>query len=280
VIDADRLKGNLVYLDIPSQTSTESLMVASSLATGTTVIENAASEPEVVDFANFLTKMGAVFHGVGTSTIVVEGVRELSGVEHTVMSDRLDAGAFMMAAAITKGEVALVGVELDNMRLLIVKLEQMGVHIKPDGPLVRVQGPKRLRPVNVVTWPYPGFSTDFLPGIMALASVADGTSYLRECVFEDRFTQVDGLQSLGAHIAKENGNLAQVDGVGELRGGYVTAPDLRAGMAFVLAGLVAKGETIVDNTYQIERGHSSVDTRLRSLGASIQKIEDRIQKSE
>lgn len=272
MIEADRLYGNLVYLDIPSQTSTENLMMAASLASGTTVIENAASEPEVVDFANFLTKMGAIFHGVGTGTITVEGVRELKAVEHTVMPDRLDAGPFMMAAAITGGDIALVGAELHHMRILTVKLEQMGVCIKADGPFVRVQGPEKLRPVNVVTWPYPGFSTDFLPGVMALTSVADGVSYLRENVFEDRFTQVEGLNSLGASIIKKAENVAQVNGVKGLRGGSVTAPDLRAGMALVLAGLIAEGKTMIENIYQIERGHSDVDTRLRNLGASIIRL--------
>lgn len=268
-IEADRLQGNLVYLDVPSQTSTENLMMAGCVASGTTIIENAAVEPEVVDFGNFLTKMGAILHGVGTRTIIIEGVNALKAVEHSVMSDRLDAGAFMMAAAVTRGDVTFVGAELDQMRLLKVKLEQMGATVLASGPIVRVQGPERLKPVNAITWPYPGFSTDFLPDIMTLASVAKGKSYLRENVFENRFTQVEGLRSLGAHITQKADNFAEVEGVETLKGGYLTAPDLRAGMAFVLAGLIADGETVIDNIYQVERGHSDVDIRLRDLGANI-----------
>ena len=274
MIEANRLKGNLVYLDIPSQTSTENLMTAACLAEGTTIIENAASEPEVVDFANFLTKMGAIIHGAGTKTIFVQGVKGLKAAEHMVMADRLDVSAFMMATTISRGDVTFIGVNLEHMRLLKVKLEQMGAIIESDGKIVRVKGTKKkLKPVNVVTCPYPGFSTDFLPGIMALATIAEGTSYLREDIFEDRFSQVDGLNSLGAAITKK-GNLAQVDGVDELRGGCVTAPDLRAGMSFVLAALCAQGITTIKNIYQIERGHSDVDTRLQNLGANISRMND------
>ena len=272
IIEANRLKGNLVYLDIPSQTSTENLMMAACLAEETTIIENAASEPEVVDFANFLTKMGAIIHGAGTKTIFVQGVKRLKAAEHSVMADRLDVSAFMMGAAISKGDVTFIGVNLEHMRLLKVKLEQMGAIIESDGKIVRVKGTKKkLKPVNVVICPYPGFSADFLPGIMALTTIAEGTSYLREDIFEDRFSQVDGLNSLGAAITKK-GNLAQVDGVEELRGGCVTAPDLRAGMSFVLAALSAQGITTIKNIYQIERGHSDVDTRLQNLGADISRI--------
>jgi len=268
-IKADRLHGNLVYLDVPSQTSTENLMMAGCLASGETIIENAGSEPEIVDFATFLSKMGAKLYGVGSRTVILEGVKELQACEHTVMYDRLDAGPFMMAAAVTGGDVAFVGAELENMRLLVVKLQQMGVHVESDGQLVRVKGPKRLRPVNVITNPYPGFATDFLPGNMAIASVAQDVSYFRETVFVDRFTQVEGLNSLGARVTKKSSDFAIVEGVKSLQGGFLTAPDLRAGMAFVLAGLVATGETIIENIYQIERGHSDVDVRLQSLGANV-----------
>lgn len=271
-MEAEKLSGNLVYLDVPSQTSTENLMMAGCLASGKTVIENAGSEPEIVDLASFLSEMGAKLCNVGTRTIVVEGVKELHACEYTVMYDRLDAGPFMMAAAVTEGDVAFIGAELDHMRLLVVKLQQMGVQIKEDGKLVRVKGPKRLRPVNIITAPYPGFATDFLPGSMAIASVANGMSYFYETVFEDRFTQVDGLKSLGANIEKKATDYAVVQGVDSFQGGFVTAPDLRAGMSFVLAGLVANGETIIDNIYQIERGHSEVDVRLQGLGASITRI--------
>ncbi len=268
-IQAETLTGNITYLDMPSQTSTENLIMAGCLASGETIIENAACEPEVADFGNFLVRMGAKLHGVGTSTIRIEGIRELRPVEYAVMADRLDAGPMMMAAAITGGDVELVGAHLDEMRILVAKLQQMGVRITAEGPLVRVRGPEKLKPVNVVSWPYPGFSTDFQPGIMALASVAEGISPIRESVFEDRFTQIDGLVALGAKISRKARNLADVEGVETLRGSRVAAPDLRAGMAFVLAALVAQGETVVENVYQIERGHSDLERRLRRLGAEI-----------
>lgn len=272
IMKAEQLKGNLVYLDVPSQTSTENLMMAGCVAQGETIIENAGSEPEIVDFASFLSKMGAKLRGVGTRTIYIEGVKEPKACEYTVMCDRLDAGPFMMAAAVTGGDVAFIGAELEHMRLLVVKLQQMGVEIEANGKLVRVKGPKRLKPVNIITTPYPGFSTDFLPGFMAIAAVADGISPFRETVFADRFTQADGLNSLGANIEKKGPDYALVTGVDMLQGGFVTAPDLRAGMSFVIAGLIANGETIIDNVYQIERGHSDLDIRLQGLGASIKKI--------
>jgi UDP-N-acetylglucosamine 1-carboxyvinyltransferase len=268
-IKAERLQGNLVYLDIPSQTSTENLMMAACLASGITTIENAASEPEVVDFAKFLNAMGAKVSGAGTRTIIIEGVKELNAVDYTIMSDRLDAGPFMMAAGITGGDVTLIGAELSQMRIFATKLAQMGVEITSSGPVVRVKGPDKLHPINVVTWPYPGYSTDFLPGMMAMSCLASGKSYFRENVFEDRFTQVAGLCSMGATINKNTGAFAEVDGVSELHGADVVAPDLRAGMAFILAALAAHGRTTITNTYQIERGHSAVDTRLRELGAQI-----------
>jgi len=254
---------------MPSQTSTENLVMAGCLASGETIIENAGCEPEIADFGNFLVQTGAKLHGIGTGTIMIEGIRELRAVEYTVMADRLDAGPMMMAAGITGGDVELVGAHLDEMKILVAKLQQMGVRVMAEGPLVRVRGPERLKPVNVVSWPYPGFSTDFLPGVMALAAVADGTSPIRESVFEDRFTQIDGLVSLGARITRKARNLADVNGVETLHGARVVAPDLRAGMAFVLAGLCAEGETMVENVYAIERGHSDVESRLRRLGAEI-----------
>lgn len=272
MITADQLHGNLVYLDIPSQTSTENLMMAACLAKGITIIENAGAEPEIIDFANFLNKMGAKIVGAGTGTIIIEGVLELNPVEYFVMPDRLDAGAFMMAAAITNGDIQFIGAEMNYMRLLKVKLEQMGVDIKEDGHIVRVKGTRNLKPINVVTWPYPGFSTDFHPGLMAVSTIASGESYFRENVFEDRFTQIEGLNILGADIEKKSGTRAIVRGKNKLKGGSLTAPDLRAGMAFIIAGLSIEGETTIDNVYQIGRGHSYVDIRLQNLGAQIKII--------
>jgi UDP-N-acetylglucosamine 1-carboxyvinyltransferase len=266
------VKGNLVYLDTPSQTSTENLIMAACLAEGETVIENAACEPEVGDFISFLRKMGAKISGETSRTLVVEGVRQLHPVEHTVMSDRLDAGPLMMAAAITGSDIRLVGAQLDQMRILVVKLQQMGVSIEANGEVVRVKGVKKLKPINVVSQPYPGFSTDFLPGIMALSCVADGRSDLRENIFLDRLTQVDGLNRLGASIVKESPTHAIVKGVKKLNGATLTAPDLRAGMALLLGGLIAEGTTIIDNVYQIERGHCNIPERLSALGAEVRRV--------
>lgn len=271
-IEAKNLRGNLVYCDVPSWTGTENLMMAACLAKGKTVIENAASEPEIVDFANFLNNMGAKISGAGTQTVTIEGVEELRTAEHSIIPDRLEAGTFMIAAAMTKGDVTLIGADLNYMKILKVKLEQMGAKVDADGKVIKISGTlERLRPINIITWPYPGFATDLLPAIMALSSIADGESYLRENVYESRFSQADGLNSFGAKITTK-GNLATIQGVKKLHGASVSAPDLRAGMAFVLAGLAAEGETVIDNVYQIERGHADVVERLRKLGADINEI--------
>ncbi|MFH1175477.1 MAG: UDP-N-acetylglucosamine 1-carboxyvinyltransferase [bacterium] len=268
-ITAKKLVGNVVYSDIPSWTGTENLIMAASLAKGKTTIENAASEPEIVDFANMLIQMGAKIYGAGTQTITVEGVAELNPVEYRVLPDRLDAGTFMIGAAMTQGDITLIGADLDCMKILKIKLEQMGATVENNGKTIRVKGLKqRPRPINIVTWPYPGFATDLLPAMMAFSALADGTSYLRENVYESRFSQADGLNSFGAKITAQ-GNVATVEGVDKLRGASVSAPDLRAGMAYVLAGLAAEGETIIDNIYQIERGHSNTVERLKNLGADI-----------
>ncbi|HNQ88369.1 MAG TPA: UDP-N-acetylglucosamine 1-carboxyvinyltransferase [Verrucomicrobiota bacterium] len=271
-IAATRLKGNLVYLDTPSQTSTENLIMAACLAEGETIIENAACEPEVADFVDFLRKMGARISGEGSRTLRIQGVSRLHPTEHTVMSDRLDAGPLMMAAAITNGDLRLIGARLDQMRILTVKLQQMGVSVESNGEVVRVEGIKQLKPINVVSQPYPGFSTDFLPGLMSLACVAGGRSDFRENIFLDRLTQVDGLKALGADIEKESPTHAIVRGVEKLAGTQLGAPDLRAGMAYVLAALRAEGRTVIDNVYQIERGHCNIPERLRAVGADIQRV--------
>lgn len=266
------LKGNLVYLDTPSQTSTENLIMAACLAEGATIIENAACEPEVADFIAFLRKMGANISGEGSRTLVVQGVKQLRATEHTVMPDRLDAGPLMMAAGITGGDVRLVGARLEQMRILMVKLQQMGISVEPNGEITRVRGVKSLKPVNVVSQPFPGFSTDFLPGVMALASIAEGRSDFRENIFLDRLTQVDGLNLLGAKIEKESPTHAIVRGVKQLTAAKISAPDLRAGMALVLAGLHAEGTTVIDNVYQIERGHWNIPERLSALGAEVRRV--------
>jgi UDP-N-acetylglucosamine 1-carboxyvinyltransferase len=271
-ISGGHLKGNLVYLDTPSQTSTENLIMAACLANGETIIENAACEPEVSDFITFLRKMGANISGEGSRTLVIHGVKQLRPAEHTVMYDRLDAGPLMMAAGITGGDIRLVGARLDHMRILMIKLQQMGITVESNGEVTRVKGAKQLKPINVVSQPFPGFSTDFLPGIMALACVAHGRSDLRENIFFDRLTQVEGLNQLGASITKESPTHAVVKGVKRLTGTALVAPDLRAGMALVLAGLYAEGITVIDNVYQIERGHSNIPERLSALGADVRRV--------
>ena len=271
-IAATRLKGNLVYLDTPSQTSTENLIMAACLADGETIIENAACEPEVTDFIEYLRKMGAKISGEGSRTLFIQGVSRLRPTEHTVMYDRLDAGPLMMAAAITNGALTLIGARLDQMRILVLKLQQMGVTVEARGEVVRVEGLKKLKPINVVSQPYPGFSTDFLPGLMSLACVANGRSDFRENIFLDRLTQVEGLKTLGANIEKASPTHAIVRGVEKLAGTNLSAPDLRAGMAYILAALRAEGKTVIDNVYQIERGHCNVPERLSALGADIKRV--------
>lgn len=271
-IKAKKLKGNLVYSDIPSWTGTENLMMAGCLAEGKTIIENAASEPEILDFANLLTKMGAKISGVGSREIIIEGVDKLKAADHTVMADRLDAATFMMAIGIAGGSATFVGADLEYMRILKIKLEQMGIKIEADGKIVKVSADKnKIRPINIVTWPYPGFSTDYMPAIMALSTIASGTSYIRENVFDTRFTQAEGLSKFGAKI-KVTGRLAEIEGVLRLNGAKVSAPDLRAGMSYVLAGLAAKGETVIDNVYQIERGYFNVVERIQGLGGEIEVV--------
>ena len=272
-ISADSLSCNTLYLDTPSQTSTENLIMGACLARGKTIIENAASEPEVVDFVSFLNKMGARINGAGTRTLIIEGVTELMPVDYTVMPDRLDAGPLMMSAIIAGGDLSVVGAQTEDMRILIEKLRQMGASINTDGQIVRVKRKGKIHPVNIISWPYPGFSTDFLPGVMAISCYSKGTSYFRENVFQDRLTQAKGLKMLGADIEKKSSNFAIVNGKNNLTGTSLEAPDLRAGMAYILAALAAEGETIIDNIYQIERGHSNIVKRLQSIGADIQYID-------
>jgi UDP-N-acetylglucosamine 1-carboxyvinyltransferase len=266
-VKADGLRGAHLYLDTPSHTGTENLIMAASLASGTTVIDNTAQEPEVQDVIAFLTKMGARISGGGTGFITVEGVNALTAVEHTVMPDRLDAGIFAMAATITGGELSLVGASLDHLGVARWKLEQMGVEFATHGAIVQVRRENPLRPINVVTSPFPGFATDLQSPIMAVGCLADGISYIRETIFDGRYLMADELTKMGAKI--DVSDAAIVHGPTPLHGAEVTAHDLRSGIALVLAGLAAEGETIVSPGYQINRGHASVAARLTALGADI-----------
>jgi UDP-N-acetylglucosamine 1-carboxyvinyltransferase len=263
------LRGAHLYLDTPSHTGTENLIMAASVAPGTTIIDNAALEPEVLDVIAFLTKMGARISGGGTGFVTVEGVDELTAVEHTVMPDRLDAGVFAMAAAITGGELNLVGGSLEHFGVVRWKLEQMGVEFSTAGAVLQVRREHPLRPINVITSPYPGFATDLQSPIMALACLAEGSSYIRETIFDGRYTLVGELNKMGAKVEMD-GSVAIVHGPSTLRGAEVVAHDLRTGIALILAGLAATGETVVAPGYLIDRGHASIAQRLTTLGADIQ----------
>ena len=267
-IKADNLRGTHLYLDTPSHTGTENLIMAAALAPGTTVIDNTAMEPEVLDVISFLSKMGADISGGGTGFVTVNGVDKLTAVEHTVMPDRIDAAVFAMAAAITGGELSLVGASLDHFGVVRWKLEQMGVEFSTHGAILQVRREREMRPINVITSPFPGFATDLQSPIMALSTLADGTSYIRETIFDGRYTLAGELNKLGAKVEVAN-NAAIVHGPSTLKGAEVTAHDLRSGIALILAGLAAEGETVVSPGYMIDRGHASVAARLTTLGADI-----------
>jgi UDP-N-acetylglucosamine 1-carboxyvinyltransferase len=267
-LKARDLRGAHLYLDTPSHTGTENLIMAAALAPGTTVIDNTAMEPEVLDVISFLTKMGADISGGGTGFVTVNGVDKLTAVEHTVMPDRIDAAVFAMAAAITGGELSLVGASLDHFGVVRWKLEQMGVEFSTHGAILQVRRERTMRPINVITSPFPGFATDLQSPIMALSTLADGTSYIRETIFDGRYTLVGELNKMGAKVEVAN-NAAIVHGPSVLKGAEVVAHDLRSGIALILAGLVAEGETVVSPGYMIDRGHASVAARLTTLGADI-----------
>jgi UDP-N-acetylglucosamine 1-carboxyvinyltransferase len=267
-IKAGKLQGAHLYLDTPSHTGTENLIMAASLAPGRTIIDNTAQEPEVLDVIAFLTKMGARIKGGGTGFITVDGVDELTAVEHTVMADRIDAGVFAMAAAAAGGEINLVGANLDHLGVVRWKLEQMGVEFATNGAVLQVRREKPLRPINVITSPFPGFATDLQSPIMTLATMADGASYIRETIFDGRYTLVPELNKMGAKVELDN-NVAIVHGPTELHGTDVVAHDLRGGAALILAGMAAEGETVISNGYYIDRGHAAIDERLRALGADV-----------
>jgi UDP-N-acetylglucosamine 1-carboxyvinyltransferase len=267
-IKAGHLRGAHLYLDTPSHTGTENLIMAAALAPGTTVIDNTALEPEVLDVIAFLTKMGAQITGGGTGFITVRGVDELVATEHTVMADRIDAGVFAMAAAITGGDLSLVGANLEHFGVARWKLEQMGVEFATNGAILQVRRDRALRPINVITSPYPGFATDLQSPIMALSCLADGTSYIRETIYDGRYTLVGELTKMGGEVAVD-GNVAIVHGPSQLKGTKVAAHDLRTGIALILAGLSAAGETVVAPGYLIDRGHAAIADRLTTLGADI-----------
>ena len=271
---ADKLTGTTIYLDFPSVGATEVIIMAASLAEGTTILENAAQEPEIVDLANFLNKMGARIKGAGTDTIKIEGVKALKGVTHHVIPDRIEAGTFMVGAVMTKGDVLIKNVVPDHLKAVIAKLRECGAHIEMLDEGVRVRGD--INPVistDVKTLPYPGFPTDMQSPFMALLTVAKGPSVVIETVFENRFMHVSEFNRMGANI-KTNGNCAIIPGGKALTGAQVVATDLRAGAAVVLTGLVAEGTTEVSQIYHVDRGYEKFVDKLRALGANIMRVEE------
>jgi len=267
-----RLKGNTIYLDFPSVGATENLIMAAVLAEGQTIIENAASEPEVVDLATYLISMGADIKGAGTDTIKIVGVDRLKGARHSVIPDRIEAGTFMTAAAITGGDVIIDNVVPDHLKPICAKLKEAGVEISEELSSIRVRAGKELKAVDIKTHPYPGFPTDMQAQMTSLMSQAAGTSMVIETIFENRFMHVGELKRMGAEI-KIEGRSAIIEGGRRLTGTEVKATDLRAGAALVLAGIAAEGITKIDDVEHIDRGYVDLDVRLNSLGARIERIE-------
>jgi UDP-N-acetylglucosamine 1-carboxyvinyltransferase len=268
---AERLRGAAVVFDKVTVGGTQNVMMAATLARGTSRLENVAREPEVVELATVLNKMGARISGAGTSVIEIEGVDDLHGVEHSVVPDRIEAGTLAVAAAITGGDVLLLDAPVDHMHATIAKLEEAGVecHVEPDG--LRVVGPETLSAVDVSTRPYPGFATDMQAQMMVLALCANGQSLVTETIFENRFMHVPELMRMGADI-RINGNSAVIRGPNRLTGAQVMATDLRASASLVLAGLVADGTTEIRRVYHLDRGYESIENRLRPLGARIRRL--------
>ncbi len=266
---AEKLKGTTIYLDFPSVGATENIMMAATLAEGQTILENAAEEPEIVDLASFLNKMGAKINGAGTDTIRIDGVEELKGARHKVIPDRIEAGTYMVGAAMTKGDIIIENVVNFHLHPLIAKLKEAGVYIEEiDDEVIRIVGPEELKKIDIKTMPYPGFPTDMQAQMMAMLALAQGTSIVIETVFENRFMHVDELRKMGANIRIDR-RTAIIEGKDTLSGAQVNATDLRAGAALVIAGLVAEGKTIIDNIYHIDRGYDRIEDKLKKLGAII-----------
>ncbi len=270
----DGMIGASIYLDFPSVGATENIMMAAVLADGVTYIENAAEEPEIVDLANFLNKMGASIKGAGTDTIKIEGVKSLKGTAHTVIPDRIETGTFMLAAAITRGEMMIKNIVPDHVRAIAAKLRECGVVVElTDEGLYVNGGMNQLVATDIKTLPYPGFPTDIQSPFMAFLTTVEGASTVIETVFENRFMHVAELNRMGANI-RTQGNRAMIQGGKQLEGARVLATDLRAGAAMVLAGLVATGTTEISKIYHVERGYEDFVEKFRSLGANILRIED------
>ena len=273
VAQAEKLKGSHIYLDVVTVGATINIMMAAAMAEGQTIIENAAKEPHVVDLANFLNSMGANIKGAGTDVIRIKGVEKLHKTEYSVIPDQIEAGTFMMAAAATKGDVTIKNVIPKHLESITAKLLEIGCEVEESDDAVRVVSSKPLSHTQVKTLPYPGFPTDMQPQIAATLALSTGSSIVTESIFENRFKYVDELSRMGASI-KVEGNTAIIFGVQGLTGAHVSAPDLRAGAALVIAGLAAEGITIVDDIFYIERGYEDFELKLQGLGAQIEKVSD------
>jgi UDP-N-acetylglucosamine 1-carboxyvinyltransferase len=267
----DCLKGNSIYFDISTVTGTENLMMAAVLADGATVLRNAAREPEIIAVADVLNKMGADIKGAGTSEITIQGVSSLKPVSVSIIPDRIEAGTFMVASALTGGDVTLTGCRTDHLEAVIHKLSLTGSQVVVDGSNIRVKGPDKIKSIDVKTQPYPGFPTDMQAQFMVLMSVACGFSIISETIFENRFIHVSELKRMGAQI-KVSGNSALVQGVKQLSGAPVMASDLRASASLILAGLVARGQTEVNRVYHLDRGYQSIEAKFAKLGAAVKRV--------
>lgn len=270
-----RLKGAKIYLDFPSVGATENIIMAASLAEGTTVIENCAKEPEIVDLANYINAMGGKVRGAGTGTIRIDGVGNLKGAHHTIIPDRIEAGTFMVAAAITGGNVLVQGAVPEHLTSLVAKMEEMGVKIIEEKDGLRVIGPEKLKSVDIKTMPHPGFPTDMQSQMMALLLQADGTSMITETVFENRFMHVEEFRRMNGDI-KIEGRSVIINGPVGLQGAEVAATDLRAGAALILAGLCAEGHTRVTELKHLDRGYVDFHTKLARIGADIERVKEEV----
>lgn len=271
-VEAEQLVGSHIYLDIVSVGATINIMMAAALAEGKTTIENAAKEPHIVDVANFLNSMGANIRGAGTDVIRIRGVKALKGTTYSIIPDQIEAGTFMMAAAATKGDVLIKNVIPKHLEAITSKLNEIGATVEEYDDAVRVMADSRLRSTNVKTLPYPGFPTDMQPQIATTLALSNGTSIVTESIFENRFKYVNELTRMGANI-KVEGNVAIITGVERFTGASVCAPDLRAGAALVIAALAADDFTVVEDIKYIQRGYEKFSTKLRALGAKIERVE-------
>lgn len=269
---SENLSGSHIYMDVVTVGATINIMLAATLATGKTIIENAAKEPHVVDVANFLNSMGASIKGAGTDVIRIKGVERLHGTTYSIIPDQIEAGTFMFASAITKGDIMIKNVIPKHLESISAKLIEIGCEIEEFDDCLRVAAPRRLTNTHVKTLPYPGFPTDMQPQIATTLALSEGTSIVTESIFENRFKYVGELQRMGANI-KVEGNTAIIEGVDSFTGASISAPDLRAGAALVLAALVADGISIIDDVIYIERGYEDFPEKLTALGASIEKVE-------